>query len=117
LLPNPHGTSITLVTSPTLASYDLSLLDLFDPRLGELRPRAKFIDKAPGEESIIKRLVRTPEGRGIGVIRSEGGEIWKAPKKRVADLVRSGRWLSADLVAVLDGGMTSTLFIDVILSH
>jgi hypothetical protein len=69
-----------------------------------LRVRARSIERVSGEDLKITKLVRTPEGNGIGVIRSEGGETWSAVKDS-SDLARVGRWPAADLVAVLDGGM------------
>lgn len=50
------------------------------------------------------RFVRTPEGRGVGVVRKEGGESWVVGG-RSERLERAARWPAADLVVVLDGGM------------
>jgi hypothetical protein len=104
LLPNQNRTFLTLVISPTLTTFDLSPLHFFDTRFGGLRICARTIERVPGEDLKITRLVRTPEGNGIGVIRSEGGETWSAVKDS-SDLARVGKWPTADLVAVLDGGM------------
>lgn len=52
------------------------------------------------------RFVRTPEGKGVGVIREKGGESWIVGGKGMDKLERVARWPAADLVVVLDGGMT-----------
>lgn len=64
------------------------------------------MERAPHEDSEVVRLVRTPDGRGVGVIRANGGgEAW-----RVVDmgkrLVLSGSWSSAEQVVVLNHGRT-----------
>jgi hypothetical protein len=87
-----------------LTTFDLSPLNLFDSKSGGLHVRAQMIGRVPEEESKITRIVRTSEGKAIGVVRSEGGETWKV-KKNGSDLVRSERWSTADLVAVLDRGV------------
>lgn len=56
------------------------------------------------EDAKIVRLVRTPEGKGLGILREDGGgEAWFV-RERGSKLERSGRWEKADHVVVLDGG-------------
>jgi hypothetical protein len=60
------------------------------------------------EERKIVRFVRTPEGRGVGVVREGGGDAWIV-RERGTRLGRAGRWDDGDLVVVLDGGEDSLL--------
>lgn len=61
------------------------------------------MDRVPEEESKIAEFVRTPEGKGVGVIREDGGEAWIV-KERGTMLGRAGRWVKGDHVVILDGG-------------
>jgi hypothetical protein len=61
------------------------------------------MDRIDEEERKIVRFVRTPEGKGVGVIREEGGEAWVV-RGRGTRLGRAGRWDKGDHVVVLDGG-------------
>lgn len=68
------------------------------------------IERVLEEESDIVRLVRTPDGRGLGVMRADGGgEAWRAVDHG-SRLVRSDRWKSADHVVVLEGGKVLLIF-------
>lgn len=104
---------LTLITSPALTSYILDpLLFFFDPfllpaqREKSLRIRAR----SPWAvvEGKIREFVRTPEGRGVGVVRDDGaGDVW-AVRGRGMELgkVRGKEWGEGkgDHVVVLDGG-------------
>jgi hypothetical protein len=58
----------------------------------------------PDEESDIVRFVRTPEGRGVAAIRTNGGgDVWGISEQST-ELRRTGRWHSAEFVVVLDEG-------------
>ena len=73
-------------------------------RKGEpIRQLARGMDRVEEEERKIVRFVRTPEGKGVGVIREEGGEAWVV-RGRGTRLGRAGRWDKGDHVVVLDGG-------------
>jgi len=90
--------------SPPLTTYILSPLSFFDAQSDGLRLSAVSIERVPEEESDIVRLVRAPEGWGVGVMRaSGGGEAWRVVEHG-SRLVRSERWKSADHVVVLEGG-------------
>jgi hypothetical protein len=105
ILPTPSRTSITLLTSPPLISYTLDpLLLFFSPSSQPIKELAHAIDRVPEEEAKILRFVRTPEGRGVGVVRSEGGgEAWVV-RGRGTRLGRGARWRDGDCVVVLDKG-------------
>jgi hypothetical protein len=94
-----------VVTLHPLTTYELSPLAFFDaqPQLSGLTVRAQGLDKVHEEESEILQFVRTAEGKGVGVLRFSGGEVWTAVKHG-SSLVRGGTWRSADLVVVLDNG-------------
>jgi hypothetical protein len=104
LLPSPDRTSLTLVTSPPLASFNLCPSAFFDGQRDGLNICVQSLPRVIEEESKIIKLVRTPAGRGIGVVRSCGGEAWRVLDKS-SRLQRTGRWPPADLVVVLDGGL------------
>ncbi|EGO30925.1 hypothetical protein SERLADRAFT_432587 [Serpula lacrymans var. lacrymans S7.9] len=72
-LPNPDSTCLTLVTSPPLSTHDLSVAPFIDGKSDALRSRARGIEKISQDEAKIVRLVRTPSGNGVGVVRSEEG--------------------------------------------
>ena len=98
---------ITLAMSSPLMTFNLSPLSFFDAQSDGLRLSAMALERVPEEESDIIRLVRTPDGRGIGVMRADGGgEAWRVVEHG-SRMVRSDRWKSADHVVVLEGGKVS----------
>ncbi|KAL0951404.1 hypothetical protein HGRIS_008099 [Hohenbuehelia grisea] len=108
LLPDPTSRNLTLVTSSPLTSYTLSPIAFFDAHPDGLQVLSRGSDAEESEENRgeIKKLVRTPEGKGVGIIRKSGsGELW-----RVVDggtrLVKQAKWKNADFVVVLYGGKT-----------
>ncbi|KAJ7596877.1 RAVE protein 1 C terminal-domain-containing protein [Mycena floridula] len=105
LVPLPGSTSITLVTSSPLRSYELSPLSFFDSPTKGLTVQGERIDTVENEQYPIAKFVRTPEGRGVAVLRSNGsGEVWKIVSNKNNALVKSGSWNTADYVVVLDCG-------------
>lgn len=87
-----------------MRTFDVSLLPFFDGQADGLRLSARGFERDPDEESEILRFIRTPEGSGVGVIRSNSrGEIWRVTESG-SKLIRSGKWSSADYVVVLSGG-------------
>lgn len=64
----------------------------------------------PLEDSKISRFVRTPAGRGVAVVRIDGGETWKETDGG-HNLARLNSWPSADQVVVLDGGAYGLLLV------
>lgn len=93
-----------MVTSTPLITFDLSPLAFFDAQSHGLRLVASFPERIPEEESPIIRLIRTPEGNGIGVMRLNGcGEAWTVTK-RGTEIERIGKWEKADFIVVLFRG-------------
>ncbi|KAG1730794.1 RAVE protein 1 C terminal-domain-containing protein [Suillus occidentalis] len=103
LFPHPDVSSLTMVTSTPLTTFEVSPLAFFDGQSAGLHLHAKGLDRLPHEESKIRRLVRTPAGRGVAVVRADGGEVWRVIEGG-SQLARGRRWSNADHVVVLDGG-------------
>lgn len=64
----------------------------------------------PLEQSRILRFIRTPAGRGVAVVRVDGGETWMETEGG-HNLARLNSWPSADQVVVLDGGAYEYLLV------
>ncbi|KAH7928501.1 hypothetical protein BV22DRAFT_1004629 [Leucogyrophana mollusca] len=103
LLPKPNSRQLTLVTSNPLSTYELSPLCLFDGQYRSMRRQVQGLARVPEEEYKILRFVRTPAGRGVAVVRTNGGDVWRVTQGG-SNLARAGRWSSADHIVVLDGG-------------
>ena len=99
-MPNPAKGILTLVTSPPLASYELSVLHFFDARAEGLRQVASGAEHTHANDSAMEdpqaeivRYVRTPNGEGVGLIRVDGrGEVWTYDWAKTGSLVRTGKW-------------------------
>ncbi|KAF8634403.1 hypothetical protein AX15_000855 [Amanita polypyramis BW_CC] len=103
-LPNTDLSSLTLITSPPLSSYTIQPLSFFDAQSDGFRLNTKLLDRVPEEESDIVRFVRTPEGRGVAAIRTNGGgDVWRITEQN-SQLSRTGTWRSAEFVVILDEG-------------
>lgn len=92
-----------MVTSTPLATFEVLPLAFFDGQSSGMHLIAKGLDRVPQEESKIRRLVRTPAGRGVAVARADGGEVWKVIEGG-SQLARGIRWSNAEHVVVMDGG-------------
>jgi hypothetical protein len=92
-----------MVTSAPLTTFKVSPLAFFDGQSAGLHLNAKGLNRLPREESKIRKLVRTPAGRGVAVVRADGGEIWRVIKGG-SQLARGRQWSNAGHVVVLDGG-------------
>ncbi|KAI9461775.1 RAVE protein 1 C terminal-domain-containing protein [Boletus coccyginus] len=103
LLPCGGSASLTLVTSPPLRTYNISAVTLLHGRADSLRLIAAGPEQMPLEKSKILRFVRTPAGRGVAVVRADGGETWTETDGG-HNLARLASWPPADQVVVLDGG-------------
>lgn len=104
LLPCGESASLTLVTSPPLRTYAISAVTLLNGRADSFQLLAAGPERMPLEDSKILRFVRTPAGRGVAVVRADGGETWMETDCG-QNLARLDSWPSADQVVVLDGGM------------
>ncbi|KAI1793966.1 RAVE protein 1 C terminal-domain-containing protein [Ganoderma leucocontextum] len=117
IAPNPKKGTLTLVTSPPLISYELSVLPFFDARAEGLKRVTtgaehththEFGSDDPQAETMY--YVRTPNGEGVGLIRSDGcGEVWTYDWAKTGSLERTGKWLPAetgrvDHFVVIDAG-------------
>jgi hypothetical protein len=93
------------VTSSPLATFELDPSAFFDgqAKFNGLQLRAKSIDRVSMEDTEILKFIRTPEGKGVAVLRSSGGEIWRFTE-RGSTMIRMGSWSSGDFVVVLRGG-------------
>ena len=100
---------MTLTTCPPLAAHDLEPLALFDAQPQGLvriaiNDHENYKNRTSGEEP-IEKFLRTPDGRGVAVVRPSGGEAWAvAGHRETTRLQRVGRWHSKGAVAILDGG-------------
>ncbi|TFK30799.1 WD repeat-containing protein [Coprinopsis marcescibilis] len=104
LLPNRDPSLLTLVTSSPLLTFELSPLAFFDAQSHGLRLVASFPEREPDEESPVVRLVRTPEGTGVGAIReNRGGQAWTITR-RGTELKPTGSWNECDFMVVLFQG-------------
>lgn len=104
LIPSKSSETLTIVTSSPLRSYSVSPLAFFeDPGQG-LHISSQALERVPQEEADIVKFVRTPEGKGVGVLRTDGsGEVWNIGGN-IRLLHRAGSWTFADQIVVLDGG-------------
>ncbi|THV05992.1 hypothetical protein K435DRAFT_834441 [Dendrothele bispora CBS 962.96] len=104
LVHNPSEATIGLITSSPLRSFQLSLGAFLDGQPDSIKLIAQAPEKFSTEQSEIVHFVRTPEGRGVGVVRKgRGGEVWHLEPES-SRLVRSGSWGVADHLLVLDHG-------------
>lgn len=103
LLPCAGTTTLTLVTSPPLRTFEISPITLLSGRADSLRLLAAGSDQRPREKSKISQFVRTPTGRGVAVMRIDGVETWSVTDSGT-NLAPIDSWSSTDLVVVMDGG-------------
>lgn len=115
--------TLTLITSPPLASYALAPLPFFDARADGLTllahgadpPAALTADVRNAGRRELLRFVRTPEGEGVTALYADGsGQTWRVltgGRGREMTLERRGGWGPADdpdakvdRVVVLDRG-------------
>ena len=87
-----------------MSTYTVQPLSFFDAQSESFRLNNSLLDWVPAEESDIVRFVRTPEGRGVATIRTNGGgDVWTITEHD-AVLRRTGHWCAAEFVVVLDEG-------------
>ncbi|KAI0778601.1 WD repeat-containing protein [Trametes elegans] len=106
IVPNPGRPSLTLVTSPPLKTYELVILPFFDARIDGLRLVASGAEHADADarddsRAELVRFTRTPNGEGVGAIRSDAsGEVWHFDWAKTGRIVRQGRWAADDAAPV-----------------
>ena len=120
VVPAPSDSAtLTLITSPPLASYALTPLPFFDARADGLNLLVRGADQQPHDgggdgsgdaRQEIVRFVRTPEGRGVGAVYADGsGRVWSL-KHNGRRLEERKQWKASDTtgkvdrLVVLDGG-------------
>jgi hypothetical protein len=82
-------------------TFHMSPLAFFDAQSHGLQFLSGFPHRTAEEESAIVRLVRTPEGQGVGVLRANGtGEAYTVIK-RATELKQTGRWTEGDFAVAL----------------
>lgn len=109
LLPHPTMPSqLQLIVAHPLMTFSLSPLSFFDAHAHglKLESSASYVGEEVSESrGEIEKLVRTPEGRGVGVLRaSGGGESWRLSEGG-RRLTKKATWTKADYVVVLHSGM------------
>ncbi len=78
-------------------------LTFFDGRKEGMRLLSQRPMVSETESRRIRQFVRTPDGRGLAIVRTDCVETWNLSSGKHL-LTKTGTWPSADLVVVLDGG-------------
>lgn len=97
---------LLLTTCSPLATYKLRLSPFFDGREEGLTLQASHTYESYAvdlEYQPIERFVRTADGKGLGVIRVNGGESWSLDAAHNV-LRRVGYWSDKGLPVVLNDG-------------
>ncbi|KAI0652289.1 WD repeat-containing protein [Trametes meyenii] len=122
IVPNPGRPLLTLITSPPLKSYELAILPFFDARADGLKLTASSAEHADADaqedsRAEIVQFMRTPNGEGVGALRSDGsGEAWNFDWARTNGLLRKSRWKvnseadRVELFVVINGGRCFVTF-------
>ncbi|KAG2023063.1 WD repeat-containing protein [Coprinopsis cinerea AmutBmut pab1-1] len=102
----------TYLSSPQPRSLPTNVGDQYSPPyLFSLTTGPASPDRIAEEDFPVVRLMRTPEGKGVGVIRTNaGGQAWTVAKKGAA-LKRTGDWKDADFAVVLWRGLQWATFL------
>ncbi|EIW86859.1 hypothetical protein CONPUDRAFT_46132 [Coniophora puteana RWD-64-598 SS2] len=108
LAPHKDPGCLMLVTSNPLAVYRLSLVPLLQGQRQGVVVSAKAEDSTPEAKSKVLRMVRTPTGHAVAVVREEGGEVWKSTEGSTNLSLRS-QWTTADDVVVFESGKCNYL--------
>ncbi|PFH54806.1 hypothetical protein AMATHDRAFT_72570 [Amanita thiersii Skay4041] len=104
VLPSGTPSCLTLITSPPLASHIILPLSFFDAQVDGFQLKAELLTRVSEEEAEVVRFMRTPEGRGVAAVRGNGGgDVWRVGEKGTK-LQRSGCWVAAEFVVVLNEG-------------
>lgn len=104
LVRDPGRTSLTLVTAPPLATYQLSLPEFFEAKAEGLTNVQQGPESFEGESARVIRFIRTPEGRGLAVLRDGNvGQTFRL-KGRGSAILKQAAWHAADHAVVLAYG-------------
>ncbi|KAI5121293.1 hypothetical protein M0805_003762 [Coniferiporia weirii] len=109
ILKTPSHSSVIFVTSPPLRTYEMDPLRFLDDGSDGMNLLSWGPDIKESDTSKILRCVRTPEGRGLAIVREDFVEAWQLHPGN-AELKYMGRWQKAELVAVLDHGNRIALY-------
>ncbi|KLO15044.1 hypothetical protein SCHPADRAFT_871712 [Schizopora paradoxa] len=105
-----HGAkNLITITSPPLRAYRMDPLTFFDGRKEGMRLLSQRPSVSETESRRIRQFIRTPDGRGLAVLRTDCVETWNLSSGKHI-LTKVGSWPSADLVVVLDGGHRVLLY-------
>ncbi|CCM05189.1 uncharacterized protein FIBRA_07398 [Fibroporia radiculosa] len=107
--------TLTLITSPPLASYVLAPIPFLDSRADGLALLARASDQIDPETDSerlreVSQFVRTPEGDGVAALHTDRSVSTWHVRWSGRGLARRGRWdptdaESVDRVVVLEGGV------------
>lgn len=100
---------LALLTTHPLATYDLDLPTLFLGFAEGLRITSTSEEAPLGLRAAITRLGRTPDGRGLAVMRSDGSETWSVPRGATRLVPSDRRSDENDLVVFENGTAPSQL--------
>lgn len=103
VLKTPHHPTIVFVTSPPLRIYEMDPTLFFADGSKGMALLAKGPDASESDTSKVRKIVRSPDGRGLAIVREQSVEAWHV-RSDVADMKRLAKWDGANLVAVLDQG-------------
>ncbi len=101
-------TSLNLITSSPLASYNLDVLSFFNELPDGMHLTAKW-EEDVALESKIERLIRTPDGNSVAVLRHGSADIYSS-SRREPRLRYLGSWSAFEHIAVIDSGQKVILY-------
>ncbi|THH06398.1 hypothetical protein EW145_g4114 [Phellinidium pouzarii] len=109
ILKTPKHPSMIFVTSPPLHTYEMDPLRFSEDGSDGMTLLSRGPDFNESDTSKILRFVRTPDGRGLAIVREHFVEAWHTHSGNT-EMKCMGRWPKADLVAVLDYGKRIALY-------
>lgn len=109
ILRTPGHNSIIIVTSPPLRTYEMDLRQFMRSGSEGMDLLAQGPESAESNPSRIARLIRTPEGQGLAIMRETSVEVWQL-HTRDGSLRCLNTFPSAQLVSVLNFGRLIVLY-------
>lgn len=98
-----------IVTSPPVRTYEMDPLAFFDGDESGVTLLSQNAEWNKHDTSRILGFFRTPEGRGLAVLREDAVETWHLDVNDL-ELQRIATWPTADLVVILDQGKQVLLY-------